>query len=86
MMEEKKDYTVAYTEDAISMMDERIGSWKAMWSVYYQITRENQEAIFDGRETKKNWRQGADLEMLSILGEDLWNRRRVIWYRKSRQS
>ena len=51
LMMEKKDYTVAYTEDAISMMDERMILKSDVERVLSDY-RENQEAIFD-EETKE---------------------------------
>ena len=48
---EKIDYTVAYTEDAISMMDERMILKSDVERVLSDY-RENQEAIFD-EETKE---------------------------------
>ncbi len=48
---EKKDYTVAYTEDAIHMMDERMILKSDVERVLSDY-RENQEAILD-EETKE---------------------------------
>ena len=51
-MMEKKDYTVAYTEDAISMMDERM-ILKSDVDVYYQITEKIRKRSLMKRQ--KNW-------------------------------
>ncbi|MFR8947439.1 MAG: hypothetical protein ACLVH3_18005 [Blautia obeum] len=52
LMMEKKDYTVAYTEDAISMMDERMILKSDVEACIIRLQEKTKEAIFD-EETKE---------------------------------